>query len=295
MRKLFASDFVSNKKYKIAACLSFIVLAAFSCPFAAAETDASKSALDRIIAKREIRCGYNVYSPYLRKDPNTGELSGIFYDLMAEIGKNANLKIVWAEEVGRGDIFSGLDSNRYDVWCSGIWPDATRGLVGGFTHPAFFSVVTAWVRQDDARFQTLADLVKYEAKVTAVDGAMEDIIARNDYPTLPRTTLPQLTPFDTNFQNIITKKADVTFAEPASVAEFLNRNPGTMRSLGESQALRVFGNTLATRLGDDKTIGFLNAAVDEIVYSGAVDRILKKYEPVKGAFLRVARPFAPVE
>ena len=32
-----------------------------------------------------------------RKDPNAGELSGIFHDPMEEIGKRASLKINWVE------------------------------------------------------------------------------------------------------------------------------------------------------------------------------------------------------
>lgn len=255
----------------------------------------SSSAIDRITATRTIRCGYSVYSPYLRQDPNTKELSGIFYDIMAQIGKNAHLSIEWTEEVGRGDIFTALDADRFDLLCSGMWPNATRGLVGGFTRPLFYSINTAWVRSGDARFKTLDDLVSHKAKITAIDGAMESLIAAADFPMLPVLSMPQMTPFDVNFQNIIAKKADVTFAEPSLVAEFLAKNPDTLRSLGDHQALRIFGNTLAVRQGDVKTQEFLNAAIDELVYSGAVDRILTKYEPVKGAFRRVASPFAAVE
>lgn len=249
------------------------------------------STFEQIRQSGEIRCGYNVYSPYLRRDPNSGELSGIFFDIMAAIGKNAGLKIIWAEEAGRADIFTGLDNGRYDVWCSGIWPNATRALAGRFTTPAFYSVVTPWVRQNDDKIKSIADIRAGKARITAVDGAMEAIIAENDFPDNPRLTMPQSTPFDTNFQNIITEKADVTFAEPSSVAEFLTNNPGVLKSLGADHSLRTFANTLAVQQDDVRTQEFLNNAMNEIVYSGEVDKILMKYELVPGSFLRVARPY----
>lgn len=268
-----------------------ILLAALlttSLPARAAEPP---SAMDRILASKEIRCGYNVYSPYLRKDANTGELSGIFYDVMAEIGKNAGLKITWAEEVGFSEIFTGLAADRYDVWCSGLWPNAARGLVGSFTHALFYSVMTPWVRAADIRFQTLTDLTKHNAKISVIDGAMESLVVAADYPNLPRLSMPASTAWSLNFENVMSSKADVAFAEPSATAEFLAKNPGKLRSLGAGNAIRTFANTLGVRLGDVKTQSFLNAASDELVYSGTIDRILTKYEPVPGAFPRVATPF----
>ena len=84
--------------------------------------------LESIRAKREISCGYLVYSPYIRRDAQTGELSGIFYDIMEQIGKNADLKIRWAEEVGYQNIMPGLDAKRYDVFCGGLYPSSSRAL-----------------------------------------------------------------------------------------------------------------------------------------------------------------------
>ena len=275
-----------NLTMRILLVLCFL---AFSTPVLA---ETKPSALERIVSSREIRCGYNVYPPYLYKDVNTGQMSGIFYDIMAEIGKNAQLKIVWSEEAGLGDIFSGLDADRYDAWCSGLWPNATRALAGRFTTPAFYSVITPWVRADDARFKTLDDLRQNKARITAVDGAMEAVIAAVNFPELPLLTLPQLSSFDSNFQNILSGKADVTFASPAGVSEFLVAHPGSLRSLGASAALRTFANTLVVRRDDVETQEFLNIAMDEVVQSGAADRILKKYETVPGSFLRVAQPFA---
>ncbi len=257
--------------------------------------DHAASTYAKIMKSRTIRCGYLVYSPYIRRDPNTGELSGIFFDIMEQIGKNAGLTIRWTEEVGYENIFTALDSQRFDIFCGGLWPNATRALMGSFSSPAFYSTVVAWVRADDERIHKLDDLRKTKARIAVIDGAMEDLIARADYADLPRVSLPTLSPFNLNFQNIIGKKADVTFAEPSSVAEFLRSNPGTLRSLGESQPLRVFGNALVVRKSDEDTKEFLDLAMQELVYSGQMDRILARYEITPNAFPRVALPYKEAE
>jgi len=247
--------------------------------------------MGRIIISKEIKCGYLVYSPYIRRDPNTGKLSGIFYDLMEQIGKNANLKINWVEEVGYENIFPGLDSNRFDVFCGGLWPNSTRALAASFSHPAFYSVITAWVRAD-SDIKSLEDLRRRkDIKIATIDGAMEDLIAKTDYSDNPRISLPELSSFDQNLQNIINHKADITFAEPSFVAEFMTKNPGALRSLDIQHPLRIFGNALVVKRGDSETKEFLNHAIQEAIYSGQVDVILAKYEAVPNTFPRVTKPY----
>ena len=54
------------------------------------------SIYNRVINSGQLNCGYVVYSPYFTKDPNTGQLGGIFYDLTNELGKRLDLKINWS-------------------------------------------------------------------------------------------------------------------------------------------------------------------------------------------------------
>ncbi|MGH8565930.1 MAG: transporter substrate-binding domain-containing protein [Gammaproteobacteria bacterium] len=116
---------------------------------------AAESHLTKVIRNGEIRCSYLVYSPYFRKDPNSRELSGIFHDLMEEIGKKADPRINWVEEVGYENIFAGLDSGRYDVFAGGLWPSTSRAKAGSFTIPVFYSVIKSWGRTKETRFANL--------------------------------------------------------------------------------------------------------------------------------------------
>ncbi|MDD3182441.1 MAG: transporter substrate-binding domain-containing protein [Alphaproteobacteria bacterium] len=271
--------------------LILVFMAFVGCDPQSSAKNKADSTLAHIRTSHEISCGYLIYSPYIRRDANTGQLSGIFYDVMEQIGQNAGLKIRWAEEVGFQNIIPGLDGGRYDVFCGGQWPSSTRAMAETFSQYAFYSTILAWVRTDDDRIHTLADIKRIKARLSVIDGAIEDQISRSDYPELERVSMPDITPFSQNFQNIVTHKADVVFAEPSGVAEFLQNNPGTLRSLGQDNPVRIYGNALTVRKGDMELKEFLDYAVQELVYSGQMDKILAKYELTPDAFPRVARPY----
>lgn len=252
---------------------------------------ARQSAMERILQTGKIRCSYLVYPPYVRKDPNSGELSGIFHDVMNQLAVNAGLTVDWVEEVGYENIFPGLDSARHDVFCGGLWPNASRAKAAAFSEPIFYSVIKTWVRTDESRFSRMDALNDPAVSIATIDGAMEDIIARTDFPKAKRLSLPQLSPFTQNFLNITSRKADLTFAEPGIVFEFLKTNPGTLKEIFGSQPQRIFGNSLVIRRGDDQLREFLNAGLRELLYTGRVDKILTKYEPGANVFPRVATPY----
>src|ERR1700722_20209029 len=59
-----------------------------------------ESAYDRVMRTQTIRCGYVLRTPLLVKDPNTAQLSGLFYEYVENLGKALHLKIEWSEEMG---------------------------------------------------------------------------------------------------------------------------------------------------------------------------------------------------
>ncbi len=255
-------------------------------------TNSHETAMERILRRGEIRCSYLIYSSYFRKDPNNGRLSGIFHDVVEEIGKNSGLKVVWVEEVGYENIFPGLENERYDAFCGGLWPNASRAKAASFTSPIFYSPITAWCRTSDNRFlNNLKAINSPSVNIATIDGAMEDIIAKTEYPQAKRISLPELSPFGQNLLNVVSKKADVTFAEPMVVSEFLTTNPGTLKQVTPNKPVRIFGNSLVVKRGETALKEFLDVGLQEIVNNGQVERILEKYEPQHSTFYPLALPY----
>ncbi len=272
--------------------LATIALVAGCVPATSDDSTTRATVMQRVLDGGKIRCSYLIYSPYFRKDPNTGELSGIFHDVMEEIGKNSDLEIDWVEEVGYENIFVGLDAARYDVFAGGLYPNASRAKVGSFTIPVFYSIVTTWGRPDEHRFdEDLSAIDSPSVRIATIDGAIEDIIAKTDFPNASRVSLPQLSPFTQNFLNITSGKADITFAEPGLATEYLQANPGAIQQLSPDNPLRIFGNSLVVRTGEVELLAFLDVGLRELLFTGRIDKILAKYEPAPNVFPRVATPY----
>jgi len=241
-----------------------------------------------VVDSGKIRCGYINYAPYFIKDPNTGALSGIFVEAMEAIGKKLDLKIDWAEEVGYATIFEGLETGRYDALCSGIWQNSSRGKRAYFTNPLLFNAIRVWVRANDLRFKALADLNAPNVRVAIQDGAIEEVLAQKDFPKAQRVSIPQLNPWSEVLLNIITSKADVTFAESGVITPFLEKNPGTLRELRTPRPLRVFASNIPIKMGESEFKAVLDSAILEILNDGTMEAILAKYERAPGELLRVA-------
>jgi ABC-type amino acid transport substrate-binding protein len=158
----------------------------------------------------------------------------------------------------------------------------------------FYSSVKAYGRANETRFMNnLSAINSPKIKIAVIDGAMEDLIARTDFPKATRISLTQLSPFAQNLLNISSGKADVTFAEPGIVSIFLKSNPRALKELAPDMPLRIFGNAYVFKLGEVKFKSMFNTALNEIINNGTVDRLLKKYEPAPGVFLRTALPYCP--
>jgi hypothetical protein len=101
-----------------------------------------ETAYERVMRTGELRCGYFSWKPAFIKDPNTGEMSGIFHDYMEEIGRALKLKIVWAEEVALGEFPTAIAAGRIDAMCSSTFVTSERARVTRFYHAALLCAFT---------------------------------------------------------------------------------------------------------------------------------------------------------
>ena len=249
------------------------------------------SLYDRVIKAGKIRCGYGMFPPYCMRDPNTGKLSGIFVEIIEETGKNLGLKIEWTEEVGWGSIIQGLETNRYDLVPTGIWPNASRGKHASFSIPLFYNRLDAYVRTSDNRFTNNLKAIDSESiTIATVDGYLNQDIAKSHFPHAHRLTHPDICEGAQVFLDVTTKKADVTLNDPGLAALFLKNNPGTIKSI-TNKPITVEANTMMFKIGEPAFKSMLDTALTELINNGYVDTVLNKYEPKSGVYLRVALPY----
>jgi len=253
-----------------------------------ANTD--NSLYKRVMQTGTIRCGYGMFPPYCMKDPNTGKLSGIFVEILDEAGKNLGLKIDWKEEVGWGSIIEGLETGRYDLVPTGVWPNASRGRHASFSTPLFYNALNVYVRANDHRFDNLQAINSDKVTIATIDGYVNQEMAKSCFPKAHRLTHPDLCDGGQVFLDVATKKADVTLNDPSLAVLFLKNNPGTIRNISK-KPIAIESNTMMFKIGEPAFKSMLDTALTELINTGYVDKVLDKYEPGPGVYYRVALPY----
>ena len=225
------------------------------------------------------------------RDPNTGQLSGIFYDVMTEIGRRLNVKINWVEEVGYGVIAEGFVTDRYDAFCSTVWPTVERTRGGAFTIPIFYSPIDIFVRANDHRFDgNLDKLNDPSISFSGRDGDISATYARTAFPNAKLAGIAQLVDTAQTLDDVAHGKADATINEPGLLAQYLEKNPGSLVNLTPDHPIRVSANTVMVGADQYQFMVVLNVALQELLNDGFIEKVLGKYDKFH-TFLRVAEPY----
>lgn len=254
----------------------------------------NESTFARVLRTGEIRCAYAVYEPPLIKDPNTGQLSGIFYDVMEEVGRRLNLKIKWVEEVGYGTIAQGFVTDRYDAFCNAVWPTPERSRGADFTIPLYYSPVDIMVRADDHRFD--GDIMKLNdpAYTFAVkDGDVSASFAAQIFPKAKTVSIPDMADTSQLLEDVKHNKADAVINSPELLDNYLDKNPGTMRDVTPDHPVNAAPNTMMIKPNQYQFKRMLDVTLQGLLSSGFIDDELKKYKSFHPAYLRNATPYQP--
>jgi len=256
------------------------------------EHKAKESLYDRAIRTGKIRCAYVVYYPDCIKDPNTGKLSGIGIDAIELVAAKLGLTVDWTEEVGWGTMLEGLQTGRYDVIASLVWTNANRAKLMGFSKPLFYSPIFVYARCGDHKYKGHLDkLNSPEAKIATIDGETAQVIADADYPQSARLSMPQMTDYTQLLLNLATGKADVVFIEPIIADSYISSNPNSIENISSGKPIRVFPNCWMFNRGEAEFKAMLDTVIDEVINSGAMDKIISKYEKTPNQLYRVALPY----
>lgn len=282
-----------NPKTTSSAALLLVWMNVWACtqPRTGTKTD-QETAYSRILASKAIRCSFIPYPPAVILDPNSEELSGIFVDAIEKAAANMGLKVEWIEEVGWGTMIEGLEARRYDLVVTAVWPNATRGMRADFSIPLYYSGVGVYVRIDDDRFDgNIGAINNAGVRISTMDGEINELIARSQFPRAQLVSIPQLTDFQQILFNVAQGKADVTFVENYVANQFLETNPGTLKNIAAAKPIRVTPNAYIVRKGESLFLSSLNTALEELINTGVVDELINKYEKYPNSFYRIDYPY----
>lgn len=268
----------------------FITLVIF--PLSSASS-AEETTFERVMRTNTLRCGYIIYPPELSKDPNTGKLSGIVYDVFEEIGKKANLKIEWTEEAPIANAFDGLYAERYDAVCASYFENAPRARRVIFSNPLNYTATYAYAKSGDMRFNDDFNLINEpDVTISVIDGEISAFIAKEKFPNATVHALPHTVsnPSDA-LVDLSNGKADITFSGQATAQLFMNNNPNKIRLVSE-KPIQAYAQSLASFHPNDYQLKFfIDSSLRSLQASGFVESTLKKYDPYQTTFIPLATPY----
>jgi ABC-type amino acid transport substrate-binding protein len=244
---------------------------------------------ERVMRTRTLRCAYSIWAPFFTIDPNTKQKGGIDYDIMEAIGKAANLKIDWSEDVGFGSYPEALQSGRQDAFCVTVWVSAARAARVDLSTPTHFSPLYAFVRDGDARFDNnLWAIDDEKTTVGVIDGSTQMAVAKSSFPKAKHYALPGDSDGSQVLMALASGKADVVFSDESVVLDYNKNNPGHKLKRAANAPIRIFGEAFSTAKSEGQLRDMLSAAIFELYGNGTIERILAKHEAVPGAILRAA-------
>lgn len=256
-------------------------------------SSAPVSVYERVIEQDKIRAAYINYPPACMKDTKTGEMSGIFVEVLEKACKNLGLELEWTEEAGWASQIAGLDVNRYDIVGSPVWANVVRGTKTTMSTPVYYSGIGMYVRANDNRFdKDWGKINSPDIKVGVIDGETSSVIAAQDFPNAQKYSSVQLTDISQKFLDLETKKCDVVFTEPFYAYEYEKNNPGTIKNIAAETPIRLFGNCYMFRKNEFQMKHMLDVAIQDLINSGFVQKTITKYEPSPNLFYRVAKPYS---
>lgn len=254
-------------------------------------TKESKTLYQEILERKTLKVGYISYPPSFIVNSD-GTYSGIFYEVMQKIGENLGLKIEYVQEVTWDGMIETMNSGKVDMIVTGIWPTSQRGKLADFCNPLFYSVVKAYTYSGNNKFDNnLISINESNVRISCIDGEMTSIIADMDFPKAKRNDVTQMTGVAQTLLEVKDKKADITFVEPIIALEFLEKNPNSIQEVKGIKPLRVFPNSMMVPKNEEALKSTLNIAINELINSGFVDRVIDKYEKYPNCYSRVQLPY----
>ncbi|HNQ91783.1 MAG TPA: transporter substrate-binding domain-containing protein [Alphaproteobacteria bacterium] len=247
---------------------------------------AASENLERIMAAKEIRCGYATWNPILYKDLNSGEIQGISKELMDAVGKKMDVKVTWAEEAAWGSIVEGLLTKRYDMICTTLGALTSRALAVDFSEPVFYLPIWAVSRIDDTRFdKDISGLDDPQYKIGVLEGEGTSIFARLRYPNAQTVAIPQVADVSLLMEDIKTGKSDISFISAETFDAYNKKNPGILKIANSGKPIMIAPVAFGIPKGDYEVKRLMDIAIEELYGDGIVEQIFKKYDPEGKLFL----------
>jgi polar amino acid transport system substrate-binding protein len=240
------------------------------------------SVLAKIRKEGVIRVGYAQTGPWFYKDAKTGDLGGIYKDVVDMLAKEIQIKVEW-KEVTFANATVGLRRGDYDLFGSSLVYLVQRALVVNYIGPLYSKGSLLLIHKDNAeRFKKASDLNDANVTFSVTAGASEEPRIPLLFPAKPKviTTTGQVS---LGAEPVRAKRADVWISGDSDVLLLARRNESWAVVVDPANPLDRRPNTWTIRYGDQEWKNFLDFWAAFLIANGEVERLFKLHMEKLGA------------
>ncbi|MCC7049692.1 MAG: transporter substrate-binding domain-containing protein [Alphaproteobacteria bacterium] len=239
------------------------------------------STLAKIRKEGVIRVGYSQTGPWFYKDAKTGELGGIYKDVVDRLAKELEIKVDY-KEVTFANATVGLRKGDYDLYGSSLTYTIPRALTVNYVGPLYSKGSLLMIHKDNVgKYKTSEDFNNPDVTFSVVAGGSEEPRIPIIWPKAKLiTTAGQVA---LGAEPVRAKKADVWMSGDSDVLLFAKRNASWAVVIEPDKPIDKRPNTWAVRYGDAEWKAFLDFWGAFVVVNGEMDRLFKLHMEKLGA------------
>jgi polar amino acid transport system substrate-binding protein len=202
-----------------------------------------------------------------KKDPATGEWSGVAVDLAQELASRIGIELLQVQYPRPGAVMAGLQSNAWDVAFLGI--DPARAAEADFTAP-YLEVDLTYLVPASSPIGRIAEADKPGIRISVPRGDLVDIILSR---VLKQATLVRADTVAAAFEMLLSGEADVCAEPRPNLLQDQARMPGS-RVLADRFGVNRVG--IAVPKGKARHLSYLNEFIEDAKASGFVQRAIER-------------------
>jgi len=247
-------------------CAAMIFVAVGTVP-ASAQSAPPADAVKELAPTGTLRAAINIGNIVLAQKDESGEVHGASVDLARELARRLAVPISLHVYDAAGKVTDAAKNGEWDIAFVAIEPARAEGIA--FTTP-YVVIEGTYLVGVDSPLKTIADVDHDGVRIAVGKGSAYDLFLTR---TLQHATLVRYPTSPLALQGSLADKIDAAAGVKQQLIQFAKSHPNVRVMDGHFQDIR---QAMATPLGRDAGLKYLNGFIEEMKASGFVKSALER-------------------
>jgi cyclohexadienyl dehydratase len=233
----------------------------------------AESKLDQIISSGELKVGTTGdWDPMSMKDPATNKYVGFDIDVMQELAKDMNVKVIFVPTEWK-TIVAGITAGRYDISTS-VTKTPKRAEVAGFTNSYYkYGTVPLVLKKNLKKYSTWESLNNKEVTIATTLGTSQEEKAKEFFP---KSKLRSIESPARDFQEVLAERADGNITSSTEANKLVIKYP-QLAIVPDGEKNPAF-LAMMVNINDKVWNDYVNEWIKSKKASGFFNNLLNKYD-----------------